>query len=127
MSLILLTIRLVAVIGLVEAMLSTSMRLNRLRHSGKHSYIRMTTAITSPEASSDESTNPYLKIEQKWQNYWEENSVFLSKRRQGHKKKYVLDMFPYPSGAGLHVGKCSCILCVCMWVVRCVIMCYALC
>jgi leucyl-tRNA synthetase len=43
-------------------------------------------------------------IEPKWQRYWEEHGTFRAVRRAGHKKAYILDMFPYPSGAGLHVG-----------------------
>ncbi len=43
-------------------------------------------------------------IEPKWQKYWEEHGTFRAERRPGRKKLYVLDMFPYPSGAGLHVG-----------------------
>ena len=46
----------------------------------------------------------HLEVESKWQQIWDKNEVFKSIRRPGHKKKYVLDMFPYPSGAGLHVG-----------------------
>ena len=43
-------------------------------------------------------------IEPKWQKYWEENRTFVATRTPGRPKAYVLDMFPYPSGAGLHVG-----------------------
>ncbi len=46
----------------------------------------------------------HLEIEQKWQKYWEENKVFKTKDDLSMPKSYILDMFPYPSGAGLHVG-----------------------
>jgi leucyl-tRNA synthetase len=43
-------------------------------------------------------------IEPKWQRVWEERQTFKSERRPGRPKFYALDMFPYPSGSGLHVG-----------------------
>ena len=43
-------------------------------------------------------------IEPKWQKYWEENQTFAAPRMPEGRKLYVLDMFPYPSGDGLHVG-----------------------
>ncbi|WP_072342096.1 leucine--tRNA ligase [Actinomyces urinae] len=63
--------------------------------------------------------NPYrydaalaAKIEARWQQYWQENQTFAADNREGDlegplakkEKFYLLDMFPYPSGAGLHVG-----------------------
>src|SRR6476469_4081173 len=43
-------------------------------------------------------------IEERWQKYWKEHDTFATRRRPGASKIYVLDMFPYPSGSGLHVG-----------------------
>src|ERR1041384_7528429 len=47
---------------------------------------------------------PFDEIEPKWQRYWAEHKTFAAREDLGKKKLYVLDMFPYPSGAGLHVG-----------------------
>ncbi|PJR03219.1 leucine--tRNA ligase [Avrilella dinanensis] len=44
------------------------------------------------------------EIEPKWQKYWADNQIFKAENHTDKEKFYVLDMFPYPSGAGLHVG-----------------------
>ncbi len=46
----------------------------------------------------------HKQIEQKWQQYWEQNKTFKTNEEPEKPKFYALDMFPYPSGAGLHVG-----------------------
>jgi len=46
----------------------------------------------------------HKQIEKKWQTYWQENKIFKTETFSNKKKFYALDMFPYPSGAGLHVG-----------------------
>ncbi len=53
------------------------------------------------------SKYPFENIEPKWQKYWEDNKIFKVREDQSvpkEKRMYVLDMFPYPSAAGLHVG-----------------------
>jgi len=46
----------------------------------------------------------HLRIESKWQAHWDENKTFKVEVDHSKEKLYVLDMFPYPSGSGLHVG-----------------------
>jgi leucyl-tRNA synthetase len=47
--------------------------------------------------------NPAV-VEPKWQRFWAEHKTFATPRLPASEKLYVLDMFPYPSGDGLHVG-----------------------
>ncbi|HPO63991.1 MAG TPA: class I tRNA ligase family protein, partial [Candidatus Kapabacteria bacterium] len=47
---------------------------------------------------------PFKEIEIKWQKYWLENNINKVEDDYSKKKYYILDMFPYPSGAGLHIG-----------------------
>lgn len=46
----------------------------------------------------------FPEIEQKWQDYWVENNTYATANESSKPSYYVLDMFPYPSGSGLHVG-----------------------
>lgn len=47
---------------------------------------------------------PFAEIERKWQQRWDDRGTFKTRDDPSKRKLYVLDMFPYPSGAGLHVG-----------------------
>ncbi|MBO7746511.1 leucine--tRNA ligase [Paenibacillus sp. MWE-103] len=55
------------------------------------------------ERQEQQGYNP-LAIEPKWQRHWDENKTFKTTEDPGKPKFFALDMFPYPSGAGLHVG-----------------------
>ncbi|MEK7103271.1 MAG: class I tRNA ligase family protein, partial [Patescibacteria group bacterium] len=47
---------------------------------------------------------PHKEIEKKWQKYWEKHQTFHTDESNKKEKRYILDMFPYPSADGLHVG-----------------------
>ncbi|MFL1674346.1 leucine--tRNA ligase [Paenibacillus dendritiformis] len=57
----------------------------------------------SQEVNQPHGYQPQI-LEKKWQQYWEEHKTFATEESSGKPKFYALDMFPYPSGAGLHVG-----------------------
>jgi leucyl-tRNA synthetase len=64
----------------------------------------LTKDITFSKSGGKTMSFDHQKIEKKWQKYWEENKTFKTSEEKGKRKFYALDMFPYPSGAGLHVG-----------------------
>ncbi|MGN7453486.1 leucine--tRNA ligase [Paenibacillus pasadenensis] len=57
----------------------------------------------SQDRNHNQGYNPQ-QLEPKWQQYWDEHKTFATTEEPGKPKFYALDMFPYPSGAGLHVG-----------------------
>ena len=54
--------------------------------------------------ADEEKQYAFLEIEKKWQEFWEEEKTFRAEDKSEKPKFYALDMFPYPSGAGLHIG-----------------------
>ncbi|HSN97433.1 MAG TPA: leucine--tRNA ligase, partial [Candidatus Nanopelagicales bacterium] len=61
---------------------------------------------TTPTEAREPARYDHLEVEPRWQRYWEEHQTFRAVRdpQSPRPKRYALDMFPYPSGAGLHVG-----------------------
>ncbi len=54
--------------------------------------------------ADDDIKYDFTSIEKKWQDFWEREKIFLADDQSDKPKYYALDMFPYPSGAGLHIG-----------------------
>ena len=66
-----------------------------------------TTNIPAGDAGPEEGGRyPFREIEKRWQRRWQEADVYRTTEGGDRPKYYVLDMFPYPSGSGLHVGHC---------------------
>jgi len=80
-------------------------RFNQIISSRTTRFSSSTVDEKTPEISNDGKTYNFKEVEKKWQDRWDKEQTFKTPLRNPEKeKKYVLDMFPYPSGAGLHVG-----------------------
>ena len=64
----------------------------------------MSSEIHPQSLPAEPARYDHAEVEARWQRYWDEHEAWKAVRTPGRPKRYVLDMFPYPSGNGLHVG-----------------------
>lgn len=74
-----------------------------LHHRHKRSLRPKEDTLMTDSKTAQPGYHPQ-QIEPKWQGYWDQHKTFKTQEEPGKPKFYALDMFPYPSGAGLHVG-----------------------
>src|SRR4051812_44103787 len=86
--------------GLIAGGLSPRLLTQTLPSFHYFCFLYLTTKAVMAEYSREE----IRKIEDKWRARWIEKQVYKTPNDSPKPKAYVLDMFPYPSGAGLHVG-----------------------
>jgi len=70
----------------------------------KISHYQPLKIVNLPLSKKQPMNYDFNQVEAKWQKYWSDNQTFKASNTSEKPKYYALDMFPYPSGAGLHVG-----------------------
>ncbi len=73
-------------------------------HGFTSDRVRRTRVHDNLDPAMADTSYEHLKVEKKWQDFWDENQTFRTGTDPKKPKYYILDMFPYPSSTGLHVG-----------------------